>query len=460
MLTATAAPAVLPPGPPPIRTPWGLVRYFRGITRDPAAFVGRRFQRYGDLYYAPISGAHLYVTRHPDHFREALLTHGGSFAKTEKGRAAERLERFLGKGLLTSNGELWRRQRRMINPALSRRQIAGYAATMVEHTERMLAGWRAGEARDVAAEMMQLTLRIVTRVLFDHEITGHTDDVARLMTVFREGSAAPALLPSWVPLPSIRRLYSALAAVDRLIDGLIDDRRRQSDEDLAARGDLLSMLVRAVDDEAASDAERTMTRRQLRDEVLTLFLAGHETTSNALAWTWYLLAEHPAVEARLHAELDEVLGDRDPTFEDLDALVYTGQVLDEAMRLYPPAPVVSRTAVEDVQVGGYTVPAGAELLLWIWHAHHDPRWFPEPESFRPERFAPDAPEPPRCAYLPFGAGTRICIGKHFALMEAKLLLATIARRFRLRLVPGQVVTPHFAITLAPRDGLRMRIEAR
>jgi cytochrome P450 len=241
---------------------------------------------------------------------------------------------------------------------------------------------------------------------------------------------------------------------------MIDARRALGEAALAERHDLLSVLLLATDDEAAPEGERRMTRQLLRDELLTLFLAGHETTSHALTWAFYLLAQHPAVEARLHAELDSVLGERMPTVDDLRALPETERILNEAMRLYPPAPVVSRTAIEDTEIGGYVIPAGAEIILWLYYTQRDPRWFPAPDEFRPERFADGAPPAVRGAFLPFGGGSRLCIGKEFALMEARVVLAMVAQRFRLQLVPGQRIAPRFAVTLSPHPGVKMQLAAR
>ncbi len=443
-----------PPGPPPARNPLQLIRYVREISKDPIAFVGRRFDAYGDLYYAPLGKTKLYVTRHPDHIAEVLLGQATKFGKTEEGRAAERLRRFLGQGLLNSNGDLWRRQRSAINPGLSRRQIATYADTVIDSTEATLDGWRAGARIDVSRAMMALTLRAVTRALFDHDVRGETDEVAGAMTAFRRATGATSLLPEWLPFGPSRHAADALAAVDRIVYGLIDGRLAQDRDALAARGDLLSQLTLPMRDTPAEAMSRTL----LRDELLTLFLAGHDTTSHALTWALYLVSTHPEVEASLHAEVD-ALG-RAPTFEDLEALPLTGQILDEAMRLYPPASVVSRWAFEDAEVGGYPIPAGSEVLIWLYWTHHDARWFPDPGAFRPERFAPGAPTLPKCAYLPFGAGARQCVGKHFALMEAKLVLASVARRFSLRVVPDHVVARDFAVTLAPRGGMPMIATAR
>jgi cytochrome P450 len=450
----------LPPGPPPNRTPWGLYSYLRAFLRDPAGFVGRRFAEYGDMYYAPLGPTRLYVTRHPDHIRDALLDKGASFKKTETGNAARHLRRFLGNGLLLSNGELWRKQRRMINPSLHKKRIEAYAEIMLGHTRGLLERWRPGETVDVSAAMMQLTLGIVTQSLFDYGVEGRAGAVMEVMETFRAIADKPSILPAWLPLPNELRTRRALALVDGIIYDMIDERRALGEEALAQRPDLLSALILATDDEAAPGDERRMTRQLLRDELLTMFLAGHETTSHALSWTFYLLSQHPEAEARLAAELDEVLAGRPPTLADLPRLAYLDRVLSEAMRIYPPAPVISRTAIEDTEIGGYTLPAGAELIIWLYWTHRDPRWFPEPERFDPDRFAPEAPPLPRGAYLPFGGGTRICIGKEFALMEARLVLATVAQRFRLRLEPGQDLTPRFAVTLSPRNGLRMRPEPR
>jgi cytochrome P450 len=430
------------------------------IQRDPAAFVSRRFATYGDLYFVRLRNAPLYVTRHPDHIRDVLLDKGTSFRKTETGNISRRLRRLLGNGLLLSNGELWRRQRRMINPALHRKRIETYAETMTAYTQQAMAQWRDGASVDLSREMMQLTLAIVTKSLFDYGIGEQQDDVMRVMQTFREISSSAPVLPSWVPLPGELRTREALRCVDEIIYRMIDERRGLGEEELGRRSDLLSALILATDDEAAPGDERRMTRQLLHDELLTLFLAGHETTSNALTWAFYLLSQHREAEARLHAELDASLKGRSPTLSDLPQLPYTEMVINEAMRLYPPAPVVSRTAIEDTEIGGYTIPAGHEILIWLYCTHHDPRWFPEPESFRPERFAPDAPPLPRGAFLPFGGGTRICIGKDFALMEARLILATLAQRFSLRLLPEPKVLTRFAITLSPRNGMPMRLHTR
>ncbi len=449
-----------PPGPPPVgNNPLALVRYLRAFRRDPIAFVGDRFERYGDLYATTFRGTPLYVTRHPEHIYDVLVTRGNDYSKPEKGFGARQLRRFLGNGLVTSNSDFWRRQRRMINPAFGRKRIEALAAPMTAHARALRDRWRAGEVRDVGADMMGLTLSIVAKTLFVHDPDGERDRIAGALDTFRNFSGAASVLPEWVPIPSVQRVRRGLADVNEIVYGLIDARRAEAPEALAQRGDLLSALILATSEPDASGAAQAMTRDELRDEILTLFLAGHETTSQALTWTWYLLSQHPEVEARVHGELDAVLGGRAPT--SADALPYIDRVLSESMRLYPPVTTVPRVAARDVELGGYTVAAGSDVVLWIYHAHHDARWWPEPERFDPDRFLPERiAQAQRGAYTPFGAGQRQCIGKHFALMEARLLLATLAQRFSLRLVPGHPVEKLVAVTMSPRHGMRMTLHAR
>jgi cytochrome P450 len=447
-----------PPGPPAVtHNPLSLLRYARAFRKDPIAFVGDRFARYGDLYATTFRGVPLYVTRHPEHLHEVLVSRGASFKKPEEGITARQLRRMLGRGLVTSNGDFWRRQRRMINPAFGRKQIEALGTAMVDKTLTMLDRWTPGETREVGADMMALTLNIVARTLFDHDPTGERDRIAGALGAFRDITGLAGVLPPWVPLPSVRRMRRSLADMDDIVYGLIDARRAEPDERLRARGDLLSALVLARAEGEGEGAQ--MTRTELRDEILTLFLAGHETTSQTLTWTWYLLSQHPAVEAQLHAELDAVLGGRPPTAA--DALPVTDRILQESMRVYPPVTTVTRVATEPVEVGGYRVPAGADVACWIYFAHHDPRWWDDPARFDPDRFLPErAAKIPRGAYAPFGAGQRQCIGKNFALLEARLLLATIAQRFSLRLVPGHPVERLVAVTMSPRHGMKMTLRAR
>jgi cytochrome P450 len=394
----------------------------------------------------------VYYVNHPDYIEEVLVNQARKFIK---GRILRANKGLFGNGLLTSEGEFWLRQRRLAQPAFHRARIAAYAETMVRFTERMLEGWRDGVSRDVHAEMMRLTLQIVTKTLFDADVDADVQEVGRALEAIMEHNSdfrRLILTPSW--LPTLRNIRAALATrrLNKIIYRIIGQRRTAGHD----AGDLLSMLLNAQDEDGSR-----MTDRQLRDEVITLFLAGHETTALTLSWTWWLLAQHPQVEAKLHVELDSVLGGRTPALEDLPKLPYTDHVITESMRLYPPAWGMARLAIEDAEIGGYTIRKGCGVSLSQWVVHRDPRWYESPEEFQPERWEGDLLKRlPRFAYFPFGGGPRQCIGNSFALMEAALILATIAQKFRLGLVPGQVVVPLASITLRPRHGIRVTMEAR
>ena len=433
---------------------WTALFQQAGLLFDPFGVVAGRFARYGDLYRVTTRHGALFVARHPDHLRDVLVTHASKYTKQHS--AFRQLARVLGDGLLTSDGATWQRQRRMVQPAFARARMDGYADAMVAEASRTVAGWRDGEAREVSADMMELTLRVVSRTLFGHDAGGDVGDVARAMKDFQSIAARPDLLPAWMPSPWRRRLDRAVATLDRIIHDIIARRREAG---AAGKGDdLLQMLVDAVDEEGDGQG---LSLQEMRDQLVTLFLAGHETTSHALTWTLYLLSQNPAAESRLHAELDAVLAGRAPTLADLDALPYTEQVIKESMRLYPPVYMIARQAAEDTTIGGHHVPRGSEVVLWVYLTHRDPRWFPDHASFRPERFAPEAEAAlPKLAWLPFGAGPRACIGRGFAMMEAKLLLAVMAQRHRLALVPGHRVEVLPRVTLVPRHGMRMTVHAR
>jgi cytochrome P450 len=361
---------------------------------------------------------------------------------------------------LTSEGEHHRRQRRLAQPAFHRKRIDAYGATMTDYAERYSSRWTDGAQVDIAHEMMRLTLAIVGKTLFNSDVESEADDVRESLTEIME-MFQMLLLPyseylERLPLPQNRRFLRARARLDAVIYRIISERRASGED----AGDLLSMLMHARDEEGDGGG---MSDRQLRDEVMTIFLAGHETTANALAWTWYLLAQHPEVEAKLHAELDRVLdgGRRLPAVEDLAALRYTEMVFSESMRLYPPAWTVGRLAVKDYEVGGYTVPAGSLVLISQYVMQRDPRFWPDPLRFDPERWTPEARESrPQYSYFPFGAGARRCVGEGFAWMEGSLLIASIARRWRMRLDPAHPVVEHPRITLRPKHGVRVTLEKR
>ncbi|GAB4201181.1 MAG: cytochrome P450 [Roseiflexaceae bacterium] len=426
--------------------------------RDPLGFLTHTARTYGDVARVTFGPATIYQISHPELIEQVLVTHNRSFPKEDIEKARGSLDYLLfGTGLLTSNGEFWLRQRRLAQPAFHRQRIAGYSEATVESTQRLLAGWRDGQALDVHEEMMRLTLEIVGQTLFGSQVSTEAGEVGEALGVVMDVSAEtlgkPFQLPYHIPTPTNRRFVAAVRRLEAVITRMLNE-RRASDADT---GDLLSMLLHARDEDGSR-----MDDRQLRDELITLFLAGHETTALALSWTWYLLAQHPEVETRLHQELDRVLGGRAPTMADLPALRYTELVLRESMRLYPPAWTLSgRIAARDTELGGFHIPAGSLMSISQWVTHRDPRFFPEAERFQPERWEGDLEKRlPRFAYFPFGGGPRLCIGQAFAMMEATLILAVVAQRFHLALVPGQRVVPQPSITLRPRYGVKVQLHQR
>jgi cytochrome P450 len=442
--------AVYPPGPK--RSPLSAIVYFPG--RDPLAFFSR-LARYGDLAHLYLAREHLYLVSHPAQVRDILVTHQRRF---KKGRGLEGAKRLLGDGLLTSEGQTHLRQRRLIQPAFHRDRLVSYSSTMTGHAARLRERWTDGGRIDAAQEMMRLTLGIVGETLFGADVEAQAPEVGRALTAVMQ-TFWMTMLPFFdrlerLPIPALARGRRARADLDRIIYGMIAERRRSE----ADRGDLLSMLLMAQDVEG--DGSR-MTDRQVRDEAMTIFLAGHETTANALSWTWYLLSEHPDVEARLHAEIDRVLGGRLPTIDDLPKLPFVEQVVTESMRLYPPAWIIGRRALEPNEIGSYVVPARSILVFSPYIIQRDPRWFAEPGRFMPERWTPEfkASLPP-FAYMPFGGGPRRCIGDQFAWTELILVVSTIAQRWKLRLVPGHPVAPQAVVTLRLKHGLKMTVHGR
>ncbi len=441
--------------------PPGPKRKFPGVNflafrRDSLGFLQQAAREHGDIVYFKMGMQEIYFLNHPDYIKDVLVTHHQNFIK---GRALQRGKRLLGEGLLTSEGEFHRRQRRLAQPAFHRQRVAAYGQMMTEYAEQMSERWRDGETLNMSHEMMSLTLSIVGKTLFDADVESEAEEIGEALTAVMELFNAMLLpfseLLEKLPLPQKRRFQKAKERLDATIYRLINE-RRQSGED---HGDLLSMLLLAQDEEG--DGSR-MTDEQVRDEAMTIFLAGHETTANALTWTWYLLSQHPSVEAKLHAELDAVLdGGRLPTFEDVPKLRYTEMVLAEAMRLYPPAWALGRLALKDYEVGGYTVPARSLVLLSQYVMHRDERYFADAEKFDPQRWTTEAREArPVYSYFPFGGGPRRCIGEGFAWMEGILLIAALARKWRMRLVPSHPVKLYPVITLRPKHGMRMTLSQR
>lgn len=349
------------------------------------------------------------------------------------------------------------RQRRLMQPAFHRRKIASYGQMMTEYAAEMRDRWQDGETYDLHEEMMRLTLAIVGRTLFGAEVESEAAEIGGALIeaigLFRLLHLPFSHLLEKLPLPQVLRFQAARARLDATIYRLIAEHRASGED----KGDLLSMLLAAQDE----DDGGFMTDTQVRDEALTLFLAGHETTASAMTWTWYLLSQSPEVEAQFHAELDSALAGRLPTFDDLPNLPYTRRVLAESMRLFPPAWTIGRRVVSDYAVRDYLLPAGTLILLSPAVMHVDPRFYPDALQFDPNRWTEEAEaQRPKFAYFPFGGGPRVCIGEQFAWMEGILLLATLGQRWRLRLAPGQIVATQPIVTLRPRYGMRMQVEKR
>jgi len=435
-----------PPGP----EPHFLIGNFPLGRPDPLAVFTGWAREFGDIFYYRAGWIHVYFLNSPELIESVLVTNQQNFRKD---RVIQNSRWFLGQGLLTSEGGEWLRQRRLSQPAFHRERLALYARIINGCAEEMLDSWKDGENRDVHQEMMQLTLRVAAKVLFSVDVKNESKEVAAALNLLmKHSSGARMLLPPWVrylPLPFLIRVRRAVRQLDEVVYRIIRERRRSENDN----GDLLSMLMSARDEDGSR-----MTDRQLRDEVMTFLLAGHETTALSLSWAWFLLSENPEAENKLHHELARVLDGKNPSFEDLPRLCYTEAVVKESVRLYPPAWSLARTAAEDFEIGGYLVPAGSNVVMSQWIMHRDPRFFPSPEQFDPGRwFEEHTQRLPRFAYFPFGGGPRYCVGASFAMMEATLLLAAIAQRFRLRMVPGHKVVPVPSITLRPKYGIKMSL---
>lgn len=431
-------------------------RAFRAFSDNPSKQMLTLAERYGGTAGFRLGRENVVFLGDPELIGEVLLDKDGAFIKDKVTRG---LSIIVGQGLLTSEGELWKRQRKLISPSLTRKHIALYAAAMTQSAREYAAKVRADELRDVHADMAKVTLDIVLATLFGtgiergHEKVGHVID--DLMADFQEVIQSwRRLFPEWVPFAARRRSLGNAKLLDAVVFDLVKKRRASG----ALGDDLLSRLLAARDE---SDPTRGMDDQQLRDELVTLFLAGHETTANALSWTLLLMAEHPEVDAKLSAEVQRVVGDRAATLEDVSALTYTDAVLKESMRIYPPAHIIGREATRELKLGRWTIPANASVLISPWALHHDRRFFDDPEAFRPERWLDGSTANlPRHVYLPFGGGPRVCVGNHFAMMEAVLALAAIAQRVRFERVDREAVGVQPAITLRPKGGITLRARLR
>jgi cytochrome P450 len=447
---------VFKPGYPPgqqLSTPqllwFALTQKFDGLE-----YASITSETYGPAAYSEMGPMKVFQFSDPNLIHEVLVEKAAQFHKGSIMKRA--FTPFLGQGLLTSDGEFWKRQRKLAQPAFHPRRVETYGEVMVQHTDRMLDSWRSGQTVWLDREMMKVTLGIVCKTLFDADVSSEADRIGDLVNEVLEFAnetiADPFPLPEWMPTPRRRKLQRAMTELDAIIQRIIDARRQSGDD----RGDLLSMLLAARDEN-----DQGMSDKQLRDEVMTLFLAGHETTAMTMAWAWYLLVTHPVAYARLQTEVDTVLAGRAPALTDLPRMPYAEQVIKEALRLYPAAPGANRQPIEETTIGGYPVKPGVELSLSIWAMHRSERYFPEPESFDPERFSPEREKDiPKGAYLPFGGGPRVCIGNAFASMEARLMLIRMAQRARLELVPGQTIKPVQLLTVRPVNGIQMQVTLR
>src|SRR3954467_2551630 len=419
------------------------LEFFQGLART-----------YGDVSSYRMAGEQLFLVNEPRLIRDILVTHHRNFTKS---RGLDRAKRLLGQGLLTSEGAMHLRQRRLMQPAFHRDRIAAFGEVMTGYGDRLRQSWREGATLDIAREMNRLTLSIVGKTLFDADVESQAVEVGEalsgVMDTFWVMMLPFADLLERLPVPKLRRARMARARLDAIIYRMIADRRASGRD----HGDLLSMLLTAQDE----DDGGVMTDLQVRDEAMTIFLAGHETTANALTWTWYLLSENSESARRLHDEVDRVLQGRLPTVEDLPNLPFIERVVTEAMRLYPPAWLIGRRAIAEYAFGPYVVPARAILIMSPFIVQRDERFYPHPERFDPDRWTPEfkASLPP-FAYFPFGGGPRRCIGESFAWMELILIVATVAQRWDLRLVPGHPVVPQPLITLRAKHGMRMTLAAR
>jgi cytochrome P450 len=437
-----------PPGPKPSL----IVGNLPIAAPDPLALFSRWAAEYGDIFYYRALWKHVYFLNHPDYIEYVLVRNPRNFMKDPTLRNARWL---LGDGLLTSEGEHWRRQRRLIQPAFHRDCIAGFADIMTGCTQDVLSKWHSGAEIDLHREMMQLTLRIVVRCLFSAE-TVETAEISRSMDILMKGNTGGRqLLPGWVrrlPLPGAAGLRHAAEALDRAVRQIVAQRRATG----TVGSDLLGLLLAAREQDGGR-----MDDRQIRDEVMTFFLAGHETTALAISWAFYALSRNPDAECMLQEELDRVLARGAPALSDVPALVWTEGVIKASMRLYPPAWALGRVAIHDFELGGYRIPKGALIVMSPWLMQRNNRYFSDAETFDPSRWTrSETQNLPHFAYFPFGGGPRQCVGTNFAMMEAILLVAMIARRFTIRIDPSTPVSPVIGFTLRPRNGIPARVVER
>lgn len=438
-----------PPGPEGLPLLGSAIKQ----ARDPFGFITHCAREYGDVVRIDYPHRSFYQLSHPDHVEHVLVDNSDNYVKGEFFN--EVLAPVTGRGLLGSEGENWRRQRNLVQPAFQPGQVATHADLMADFATRLAEQWEDGEIRDIKADMSRLTLDIVAAALFNIDIRDEAPEIgyalATVMAHSEQQSGKLLSLPLWVPTKSNRRYKDALSKLERIVYSIIEQRRR----DYSDREDVLSMMLAA-----AADQDKQVTDRELRDQVMTLLIAGHETTALVLTYTWYLLARNPRVEEKVYDEIGK-LDERAPTIQNVASLDFTNQVIKEAMRLYPPAHSVLREAVNDDTIGGYRIPSGATIRMSQWIIHRDPRFYTDAKAFRPERWAEEnSADRHRFAYFPYGGGSRRCIGDQFAMLESKLVIATLAQRFRLELVSEPDLDLAYTITTRPKNEINMKIHGR
>ncbi len=434
---------------------WYAFRKFR--PQDPIHLFEHLVKEYGPVAHYRIGWEDIVFVNDPELIREVLIVQNDNFVKE---RTVQRTKMLLGNGMITAEGAVHRSQRKVAQPAFHRRRIGAYGEVMVREALKVRERWHAGTQIDVAPQMMALTLEIVSQTLFGVRLGREANEVLTAINQIMDLYHFLVVLPAAealvnFPMPQMRRFRRARARLDAVVQGMLENRLRSEGE----HDDLLSMMLVGEGVETPEQLTPEIASR-LRDQVITIFLAGYETVANCMTWTWYLLSQNPVAEARMHEEVDRVLGGREATVEDVPQLKYVEMVMAESLRLYPPAWAMGRKALNDFELGPYFLPRGTTLLMAQWIAHRHGEYFPDPLAFEPERFGPDAPARPKFSYFPFGAGPRQCVGESFTWMEGVLILATISQRWRLRLVPGHRVKPQPLITLRPKYGMQMTVEAR
>jgi cytochrome P450 len=464
----------LPPGPPSYRMrPFKLAREF---LHDPIKSLQSISSKYGDISYFKLGRQHVYLINKPDYIEKVLVYDHGNF---KKGRRLQIAKALLGEGLVTSEGDLHTRQRRIIQPIFHPKQIVTYGKVMTDYASTMNKKWKDGATVDILRELMHLTLSIICKSVLNYDVESETEEVDRALTISRNYSKRlqnplGQVLNKIPVLPNVKGARQARKKLDKLVYSLIKERREGLGSNVKNYDDLLTRLIQARDSTQSGSTNKItensttgmsslgMSDTQVRDEVMTIFIAGHETTANALTWTFYLLSQNPEVEKKLVEELESIF-DRDgtPSVDDIPKLKFTEKVLRESMRLYPPVWSLGRYVANDYTLDKYTVPAGSTIMMSQYLMHRDPRYYNEPDRFNPERWSSEAKSSlPRFSYFPFGGGIRACIGESFAWMEGILLIATISRQWKMHLIPGHRVELDPGITLRAKYGMKMKLERR